>query len=271
MYDFLYSDHERVASFLSQLNSSGALSSVEQSGGKAKSNTKKGGLNFGPVQAGLAQELEWNREVRQTYDPLWQNSLRLIEAVESEAGEPGNSINLGQIRIFSGTLLAYDLSALTSLMQSDAMDDFIASGLREDEGQDNRSAKVKKASKRQEAEVIRAYLKEMPLGMGFVLVSSHAHFWFSVKREFLSLYTLDVPLKFPTHISGQWNVLGVVDALPEDHVEGIRPVLDREIDGLLPAMVLHMLQLSGASTGMFGRPVPAHGLSPLSVYREVSF
>lgn len=270
MLDFLYSDHERVASFLSQLHTSGSLQAVEQGGQKTKSTQKEGGLSFGPVKGGISQGHDWNREVRQTYDPLWRNSLKLIQDVEDKATiNADDQLAIGQLRTLSGSLLAYDLSSLTSIMQSESMEGFIANGIPESAELSERSSKVKNQQKKDEASVLRSFLKELPLGIGFVFVTESAHFWFSVKREFLSLYTMDVPLKFPTHISGQWNVLGIVDALPEDHVEGIRHILDRNIDGLLPAMVLHMMQLTGVSTGMFGRPVPAYGLSPLVVYRDV--
>lgn len=119
------------------------------------------------------------------------------------------------------------------------------------------------------ASIIREFLRQLPLGIGFVLVTEIGHLWFTVKKDYLSLYNLDIPLKYPVHVSGEWSILGIVDAVPNDHVEGIRPVIDREIDGLLPAMVFHMMELTGAMTGMFGRPVNAFGLSPLVIYRNI--
>lgn len=269
LLDFLYSDHERVASFLAQLYGTGAPKESERIASSGKTTDKKGGLNFGPVSVGMGNEREYSQEVRMTYDPLWSNSQKLIEEIKS-----GYTIDvfqpvLGQIGIISGKLLAYDLSAISNIMNAPAMGDFIAGGIQDGEGVSNRSPSAKRAEKKKEAEVIQEFLKGLPLGIGFVLVSDCGHFWFSVKRNYLSLYDLDVPLKFPTHISGIWNVLGIVDAEPGDHVEGLAPVMARNIDGLMPQMVLHMMQLTGVTTAMFGRPFPAYGLSPLIVYREI--
>lgn len=131
----------------------------------------------------------------------------------------------------------------------------------------NKSAQ--RNGKRHLANVIRDFLKSLPLGIGFVLVTDVGHFWFNVKREYLSLHDLDIPMKFLTHVSGKWDVLGVVDAAANDQVEGIQPVIDRNIDGLLPPMALNFLQMTGTVTVQFGRPLPAWGLSPLAVYRDV--
>lgn len=270
LLDFLYADHERVASFLAQLYGIGAPKETEQSATKGKSTNRKGTLSLGAIGAGAANEREWGQEVRQTYDPLWSNSRKLIEEVQERRGTDQQKLNLGQIRILSGTLLAYDLSSIPSLMNSEAMEDFIAAGVQDDESMANRSATVKRAEKKKQAAVMREFLKALPLGIGFVLVTDDGHFWFSVKREYLSLYDLDVPLKFPVYVSGVWNVLGVIDAAPNDHVSGLEAIIARNIDGLMPAMVFHMMQLTGATAAMFGRPITAYGLSPLVVYRGVT-
>lgn len=271
LLDFLYADHERVASFLAQLYGAGTPSGTERTAGKHKRESHEGKLKLGMGEGGLGVERDLSQEVRSTYDPLWTNSQKLIDHVQESASKSKRSdFDIGKLTILSGSLLAYDLSSLTNIMNADSMDEFIAGGIRDPEGMDNRSGKVRAAEKKKEAAVIRAFIKGLPLGIGFVLVTDTAHFWFSVKREYLSLYDLDVPLKFPAHISGIWNVLGVIDALPHDHVEGLAPVLTRNIDGLIPAMVVHMMQLTGATAALFGRPFQAYGLSPLVVFRRVS-
>jgi hypothetical protein len=269
--DFLYADHERVASFLAQLEGEGAPKEMEKSATKSKKSNSEGKINVGVLEGGIGSERDWGQEVRLTYDPLWSNSRKLLDHVEDLSnGRSSESLAIGQLRVLSGTLLAYDLSSLTNLMNSDAMEESIAGGIQDDEASANRSPSARKAEKKKKAQIIREFLKNLPLGIGFVLVSDEGHFWFSVKREYLSLYELDVPLKFPIHISGVWSVLGVVDALSDDHVSGIQSVMDRNIDGLVPAVVVHMMQLIGATAALFGRPLQAHGLSPLIVYRRVT-
>jgi hypothetical protein len=270
LLDFLYADHERVASFLAQLYGAGAPKETERTASKGKKTQNKGSLKLGLAEGELAGERDWAQEIRSSYDPLWSNSQKLIEHVQEGGSSAETSdLDIGQLKIFSGKLLAYDLSSITPLMNADAMEDFIANGISDDVESSGRSNKARNAEKKKEAAVIREFLRALPLGIGFVLVTDRFHFWFSVKREYLSLYDLDIPLKFPTHISGTWNVLGVVDALANDHVEGLASVISRNIDGLIPSMVINMMQLTGATAGLFGRPLQAYGLSPLVVFRRI--
>ncbi|HKT86376.1 MAG TPA: hypothetical protein VJQ77_09850 [Novosphingobium sp.] len=267
--DFLYSDHERVASFLAQLNGIGVLKSNEQTSSKSKNEGSKGSAKLPFADFGISSDRDWSKEIRHQFDPLWINSKTLIEHVSDQQGFCSDDLSLGKLTILSGTLLAYDLSSLTAMLQADAMTEFIAAGATDNTGFENRSKKAAEQIKKNQAEIVRHFLKGLPLGIGFILITEIGHFWFGVKKEYLSLYDLDIPLKFPAHVSGTWNVLGVIDALPHDHVDALTPIIEKSIDGLIPGMVAHMLQLIGVTVGLFGRPITAHGLSPLVIYREL--
>ncbi len=270
LYDFLYTDPERIASLLIQLSEDGAPKEASSTATRDRGKTKTGGIDAFGIKGELGSSGSSSYEVRQTYDPLWQNSQKLIQEVKAvEKGYSTNKTDIGQIRDFSGKLLAYDQSTIPALMQTPSIENFIAGGIKDSDGMEKRSKAVKDKIKKDEAAVIREYLKSLPLGVGFVLVTENEHFWFSVNKEYLYLYDLDIPLKFPTHVSGIWNVVGVVDAKPNDHVSGMQDVIDKKVDGLLPPMVLHTMQLTSTITGMFGRPIQAYGLSPLIIYRNI--
>lgn len=267
--DFLYSDHERVASFLAQMSQEGVLTQSEQSTSTAQGQSKKFGSDLKLIHGSAESDTHDSQQLREVYDPLWKNSLRLIKFVEKNAHS--TDLDIGKIRIFRGKLLAYNLETFKGILDAQAMDEFIAGGIKDDPDHASRSSKVKREHKFKEAQVIRSYMASLPLGIGFVLVTEEAHFWFGVKKGFLSLNELDIPLKFPLHISGSWNVLGVIDAKANDAVVGVQDVLSRNIEGLLPLMPYKMMELIGATTGMFGRPLQAYRLSPLVIYRTVQF
>lgn len=268
LLDFLYSDHERVASFLSQLAGSGALKASEAMGTKIKTHKQKGAFAAGLISAGLEGDRSWKQEIKETYDPLWVNSRKLIDEIyERQSSVRKESIDIGKILILSGTLLCFDYTILNALMSADAFEDLIATSVNDSDA--GGKSKNGFREKKKLASVLRGLLQSLPLGMGFVLVTEHGHFWFSVKREYLNLHDLDIPLKFPLHISGKWEVLGIVDALPNDHVEGIQSVINKQIDGLMPPMVFNLMEMIGTITGQFGRPLQAGGISPLIVYRDV--
>lgn len=106
MYDFLYADHERVASFLAQRSGIGALVGNEEVASKAKSSGKKAGLNLGAISGSAEGGLNWSKDIRLAYDPLWMNSTKLIELVKEES-EAENSAHhdYGQLLTVSGKLM----------------------------------------------------------------------------------------------------------------------------------------------------------------------
>ena len=87
MYDFLYSDHERVASFLAQQSGVGALVGNEETATKSKLNAKKAGLHVGAISGSADSGLNWSKDIRLAYDPLWMNSAKLVELVSREGSE----------------------------------------------------------------------------------------------------------------------------------------------------------------------------------------
>lgn len=267
LIDFLYSDHERVASFLAQILGSGAPKGSERAGSKGRSSKQNAGLDFGIVKAGLEGERDWNQEVRISYDPLWSNSKRLVDEIRERQELSGSSgLSIGELRIFEGKLLCFDYSLINGFLASSSAEDLLADGMAVD-NPDKKTANAIRQEKKRLSAVLREFLRSMPLGIGFVLVTDHHHFWFNVKREYLSLHALDIPLKFPVHVSGRWQVLGIVDALPEDHFTG--GLIEREIDGVIPAMAVNFLQITGTMVAQFGRPHSAWGLSPLAIFRDV--
>lgn len=143
LLDFLYSDHERVASFLAQLSDTGVQKSGEQVAVKARKDINKGGLKLGSIHGDLSQDHDWRKEIRLTYDPLWVNSRRLIDYIEMSSSRNDRPVQLSQLRIFSGNLIAYDLSSINGMMNTDAMEDFIASGIADGPDHEGRSPKAK--------------------------------------------------------------------------------------------------------------------------------
>lgn len=93
LLDFLYADHERVASFLAQIQGEGSLKESYQAGTTQKKGQRHGDLKLGLFEAGLAEERDWGKEVRLTYDPLWANSRKLIDHIEEHG--PTGSYALG--------------------------------------------------------------------------------------------------------------------------------------------------------------------------------
>ncbi len=264
VYDYLYADHEKVAAILSQLEDDGAPRETTIRGQRSKDSRSGIAGRF----AGFGGDASSNRglqyEVRQVHDPLWINSRRLIDAV----GDTKGSIpyEIGQIRTISGELMAFDQSVFPKLMSAGSMRDIMAKSI------DDSSDKKKKTphEKKNEAEVIQTYISTLGLGIQFVLFGCDAGFWFNINRDFLYLNETDIPLKHPILVSGKWNVLGIIDALPNDHF-AIEHLDDAAGGGdHVPSMISHLGQLIATTSIMFGRRSASYGIKPLAIYREIS-
>ncbi|WP_152522097.1 DUF6414 family protein [Sphingobium quisquiliarum] len=265
VYDFLYADHEKVASILSQLEDDGALKETAIRAQKGKDQR----VGFSAKISGLGGEIGNNRglqyEVRQTYDPLWRNSRKLIEHIGESQQDPEFSV--GSMCIMEGDLIAFDQSVFSKLMAAESMRDFIASGITAG-ADDKRSAQKQVQEKRKEAEIIQKYIATLGLSIQFVFCAFQSGFWFNINRDYLYLHETDIPLKYPITISGKWRVLGIVDALPGDQFS-LDHLDEAGASPHIPGMITHLAQLIGVTAVSFGRPLASYGLKPLAIFREV--
>lgn len=273
--DFLYADHERVASFLAQLTGGdGVLKEVSASANKSK-DTRVGvaaGINLLGigVKGSGSDSVHVQRDTRLVYDPLWNNSIRLVEAIQERYQNDAIGVpRIGQLRLISGSLRVFDIGYLPELLKIPAMVSFIMKGADDEDGESAISASG--GDKLQEAEAIQAYFSALPFGIQFLLDDGNDHFWFSLKRQFLSLYDLDIPLKFPQKISGNWTAIGIVDAAPDDDSMEDIDELPEETRRHIPLFMKRLSMLAENTNDRFGRQDASFGLSPLMIYRELEF
>jgi hypothetical protein len=269
MLDFLYADHERVASFLAQKNGLGALVGNEETAAKSTSSEKEAGLNLAAARGSAKGGTNWSKDVRLAYDPLWMNSAKLVDMVIDETRDRNvEKLDYGKLLTISGQLLCMDQAIFSNLLKSPSIVDQIAGGMKD--GDSVRSSKAQAKERKDIAETIREFINTLPLGVVFTLFDGENAYWFNVKREYLQLQALDIPLKFPVQIGGEWHVTGVIDALPQDYAQfsenignyGEKLVFSQAISIITPIVT--------PLVGLFGRPADAYGLSPVTIHREIT-
>ena len=268
MFDFLYSDHERVAALISQIEGVGNLISYGRVSEKQKQSSSSISGSAKLISGRKAASTNLNRELRQEYDPLWSNSRQLVDLVnQNQSAGSKNEYNYGRILTVSGKLLCMDQGLFNNLLKSPAIVSQIASGV--DDKESNRSSKVKNRNKSELGEIMREFVQSLPLGVVFILFTSNNAFWFNVKREYLQLQSLDIPLKFPVQIGGTWHVTGIIDSLPDDYADIAEHVTGFGEKRLVPGGFEVIAQLIAPLIGLFGRPTDAYGLNPLTIHREI--
>jgi hypothetical protein len=89
--------------------------------------------------------------------------------------------------------------------------------------------------------------------------------WSSLEEEHLKINSDDITLKHGATFAGQWHVLGILDAKPDDEMEqsAIPPTAG---NGLFEGMV----GMLSAIRIFLGRPTNAYGITPVAIFRTVS-
>ena len=113
-------------------------------------------------------------------------------------------------------------------------------------------------------------LEQMPHGLQMrVSVNTGELVWCGLQPEFLTGSPIDIVFKHGAVIPGQWNVLGILDALPDALAGDANDAGDSssveatEIVAKLMENYLPIMRM------MMGRPGKAYGITPLLVFREI--
>jgi hypothetical protein len=132
VFDFLYHDVRRIGSFLSQFDDAGHLQQITQSetaskrvrrgykislGGGA---TVLGTGGSGNVGFERGPQEQGSEESHRVYDPLWANSLLLLDYLESAnlLGRDVTAAHIGQFVLVSGQLSVLNAGLLPKLWES---------------------------------------------------------------------------------------------------------------------------------------------------------
>lgn len=277
--DFLYNDARRVGSFLSQFDDSGALDRIVQresatkgqkrgmkfqisGGGTVLGTGANAGLGFdrGPGDSG-------SESLERQYDPLWTNALTLLDMLTVRSLIKNNvaRAGMGQFVRVTGSLQIHDLDSLKAMWELPLVKRQMGAG------------QPKKPNKAgggvNELELGLEMMKVLPHGVTARMRStglSPIETWSSLSPEFITGSTSDLFLKHGARISGQWTMVGVLDAEPNlitttDYTPEQNNVLF-STNGLG-----HILDLIAPMARAFlGRPSGAYGITPLVIFREVS-
>lgn len=108
-----------------------------------------------------------------------------------------------------------------------------------------------------------------------LIVNRDESVWCSLREEGLVISASDLTLKHGVTVSGQWTMVGVLDALPEAGASGapseaaLAEFGSSAAAGTAPFSEL-MFHLTPAIRGLLGRPFLAYGLTPLVIFRQIT-
>lgn len=296
VFDFLYHDSRRIASFLSQFDENGLLTGLRQSEGVSIA-TKRGwkvGLGASaPLVGGGNVALERSpgdtgtMAAERSYDPLWANAREFLAAL-SERGlieRNVDSARIGQFVLVKGALVINDLGMLKQAWGSSVVRDFVTAHAQaeikvpQQEELQNRSQrrtalaqqKTAKPAKKapSEAELALALLPYLPHSNQLNIIGDNFAVWGAAAEEAMVGSMADLVLKHGPKVAGTWSMLGILDAKPYEQAEQLTP-LEMIYTGMtVDTLSKVTLQMAPHIRQLLGRPLLAYGMTPLLVFREV--
>jgi hypothetical protein len=289
VYDFLYNDHRRVGSFLAQFGV-GHLQQLTQTKeaerGSERSSTVEGKGGVPGVAAGSIKNAEQTSlaaaegSVR-VYDPLWSNARALLNHLhENELIERDiSSAAVGSVVLASGALNIIDLGMIKAMWALPSIQRSVhaggqASAMEPGNRQDRRAqTKRNKPEVRDpNTELLLEVLPVLPHSLNILLHGAAGTAWGTLDEEHLVGRSSDLVLKHGATISGEWHVLGILDAQPDfSNLEQIIGEQEFDVGGFLNNSLIGQISnlLAPIVQFLLGRPTAAYGITPLMIFREI--
>lgn len=287
VFDFLYCDTQRIASFLSQFDDSGHLKQVIQRESTSKGTGNK--LSLGAdakasiFLSGASGNIKGERETRiegseasdRVYDPLWANARTFLDYLETEnlVVRDAGGIRMGTFFLISGVLSIFDMSLLRRIWEDKSLADVLKRTIlganspanREQRRANKNASQVNISS---EVDIVFALLKLLPHAIVASVLSSDVSVWCNLTSSGLVGSSSDILLKHGFRIAGKWNMLGIVDAFPDNNTNDSD---DENVDSAssLGTMAALINDLGPKIRDLLGRPSNAIGVTPLLIFREV--
>ncbi|GMV16549.1 MAG: hypothetical protein AMXMBFR56_47730 [Polyangiaceae bacterium] len=261
VYDFLYVDHPRLASYLAQLPDAkhGNVEKVSHELATEERGSKKAEANAGVFKGGYEAADGTSSKLSVTYNPQWVLARNFLDAVETlgliRRGLPG--ARLGEIVLLEGSLGMQDFRLMQPLWES-LLDAFAG-----DLGFDLNPGRAKKTSQvaqQQQAfkRFVGAFMKGMPHSVSMHLRNDDGAAWCAVEPELMTVRPEAITLGRGASLPGTWFILGIVDATDEVHEEATQEGMAEAVRAAIAAL-----------RGQFGRPADSHAVTPLLIFREV--
>lgn len=261
VYDFLYQDVRRVASLLAQFDSNGVLQSItrKETFAEASSSTNQytGSLNLAALK-GVAAHTDgvsenFGGESARAYDVLWKNSLSLLSYLQNHhfLERDLSSARLGQIVLVSGSLKVFDIPLLRTFFSDQG-------AIQQLMGIEDAKTKGEKAKQR----AILKIMSSLPLPAQAELTCGDRAVWAVLNEASLESTATNLFLKYGVAMAGTWNMLGILDALPNEDTAAIEKKAEMETLTDVFASLDNM-------ASKLGRPRTSYGITPLLVFRAV--
>lgn len=301
VYDFLYHDARRVASFISQFDKYGHLTGLSRGEHAERSRSRTGKLEASGGMPGViggsgSHEDEAgassSRELSRTYDPLWTNALTLLDYLDERSliQRDLSTATLGQFVLASGSLDVRDLRLIQQAMALPSMKAQIAAAATPAHTQSFHKSKSRgrtppapNAGVDSGAQFGTEFVALLPHSVQARLHNSSGKVWCSLNEDGLVVSSSDLFLKHGVRIAGVWHMLGVLDAIPTATGDEKPEDIFAEAQDAMPSdefdstVTIATQGMAGLIDGivpfarlLLGRRDSEYGFTPLLIFRQTT-
>lgn len=295
VFDFLYHDNRRIASFLSQFDNNGLLTGLTEGdsvskGAKRGKRIGVGGdvalFGGGKVEFEVSPGEVGSQTLERVYDPYWTNALTFLDFLEEKnLIQPQiESAGLGQFVLARGRLTMLDLTIFKEAWALDTIQRVMRAANEPPAVQGNRQER--RANKKQGPNSSNQFPSDADVAIELMGILPHTvnatvdtefgeSTWAVLRHEFMVTPPAEMVLTHGSGVPGEWAMLGILNARPDFGESEIQ----QKIAGLaqsLPAGLVNsgvglMMQLlSPLIRTALGRPENSYAVTPLLIFREVS-
>ncbi len=292
VFDFLYYDARRIGSFLSQFDDMGHIKGITRSENNQKSSTSsttaeaEGGVPlFAKAKAnyvGTTMTTTGETDTR-NYDPFWTNALSFLDFLQRRGNYSTDlsGARIGQLALIPGRLFIRDLRLMQKIFGLQSFSQQFQPKSRQVNRHQSRKPNAQPAQEDNSTMFGFELMKLLPHAIQAEVRSSNGTIWCSLNEADMVVDSSDLFLKHGVNVPGQWNILGIVDALPSrsDNADSATEAYvdaENELGGDFGTLAsLASKGLGGVIDGvvpmarlLLGRRDHQYGVTPLLIFRQ---
>lgn len=265
LFDFIYLNRPKLASYSAQLFDDGVLTSLKNTKQIQESKGAKFAGNAVVAKADIHGQ-ESNQESSEwLYDSSWSVPLNVIDRLDEEGFILRNlsQAAIGQMVLVQGKVQVLDVRMLKRMWKP-------ALGFLQLQLPRTSKQKVEQQKQEQNLRALFEVVEQIQDVSLLLLDMGDEQAWMTLPVEHMIINADDLAMKHGARVMGEWYVLAVLDAKPEGEETGAMEEVHDDSETMNQKMFVAMRQMSNVIRTIIGRPASAYGLTPVAIFRKVS-
>lgn len=273
LYDLLYVDTRRIASYVAQLDPNGTLTGIKLTSSISSGRSAEGKINVAVASGEVHATGSAAEGIERQFDPLWAIPIAAMNRLD-ELGfihRGLSSASIGSLVLVTGKVGLINVHMLRDMWpligrliettRADADPQESHRNRHERRAAEKRSS-ASAASKKTPFGPMAELVSHLPHALELSLTAEDGNVWCTLKHDYMLTSAEDIALKHGATLAGTWHMLGILDAHPGPIEEAAEQPEGSSISQAMASLTLIVRQ-------QMGRPESAHGMTPLMLFRAL--